>query len=137
MKDILPGGFVRSGPQLPAHFQRCRGGLLVETLVAVVAFTLVGTAVLTGVSTAQISGAKFEGQSFAENAARNQMEYIFDQPYQPPPHSYATIDPPRGYTISATAEELVPGDLDIERVVVVVTRGAVNILTLETLRVRS
>ena len=57
---------------------------MLETVVAVVIFTLVGTAVLAALSTAHTSGARTESQSIAENLARNQMEDAFCRAYQEP-----------------------------------------------------
>jgi hypothetical protein len=57
------------------------GGLMVETVVAVSLMTLVGTALLSGLSTTHISGAKTERQSMGENIARNVMAHVFSQAY--------------------------------------------------------
>jgi hypothetical protein len=58
-----------------------RGGMLLETVVAIIVFALIGTTVLVGVSTARRSGAIVDHQSIAENVARNQMEYTFSRAY--------------------------------------------------------
>ena len=51
----------------------CRGGMFIETIL------------LSGISGTRSSGARTERQGFAENIARNQIEYIFTLPYQEPP----------------------------------------------------
>ena len=53
--------------------QDAKGDLLLETVIAVTLFTLIGAAVLGGLSTAHFSGTKIEGHSTAENVVRNQM----------------------------------------------------------------
>ncbi len=110
--------------------------MLVEVVVAVGVFALVGTAVLAGMSTTHLSGAKTESQSVAENVARNQMEYVFSLPYQTPPGAYPTIVPPEGYDVSIASEEYVADDPNVEKLIVTVTRGGEETLTLETLRAR-
>ena len=113
------------------------GNLLLETLVAITIFALVGVAVLSGTSTALNTGSKVEDQSVAEQIARNQMESVFNESYQEPLSTpYPTIVPPAGYTISLTADEYLTGDKDIEMVVVTVSRDSKSILVLETLRTR-
>ena len=109
---------------------------MLEVLMAVVVFAVVGTAVLSGVSIAQISGSNLETQSTAENLARNQMESVFTQPYQPVPYTYTSVQLPPGYVAGAQAEEFVTGDGDIQRVIVTVSRDGQDILILETLRAR-
>jgi len=119
-----------------AFLAGCRGGLMLETVIAVAVLGLVGTAVLAGLSTTQSSGAKTEGQSVAENIARNQMEHIFALPFQDPPSTYSVVATPAGYGVTAQALQYVPGDVNIEKLVVTVTRGAQELLVLETLRTR-
>ena len=64
--------------------QDSTGTILLETAVASIVFALVGTAVLSGMSTMYDSGSLTEAQSVAENLARNQMEFVFNQPYREP-----------------------------------------------------
>ena len=116
--------------------RNCRGEFLMETMIAVMVFALIGTAVLSGVSMAHTSGASTERQSTAENIARNQMEYIFSLPYQNPPSSYPTIGVPQGYGVTCTAEEYVLGDPNIEKVIITVTFDSTQQLVLETLRIK-
>ena len=113
------------------------GSLLLETVVAITVFALAGGAVLSGASTALNTGSRVENQSVAEVIARNQMESVFNETYQEPLGTpYPTIVPPAGYAISLAADEYLPGDVDIEMVIVAVSRYSENILVLETLRTR-
>ena len=114
----------------------CQGGFLLETVVAVAIFTLVGTAAVSGLSMTQTTGAKAEVRSIAENVSRNQMEYLFSLPYQLPPSWYPTVTPPAGYSVSAEAQEYVPGDSNVEKVVVTVTRDGQDLFILETMRTK-
>ena len=114
-----------------------RGSLLLESMIAITVFAVVGGAVLSGTSTALSTGSIIEGQSVAEEIARNQMESVFNQSYQEPAGSpYATIVPPARYAFSVAADEYLSGDVDIEMVVVTVSRDSQSIMVLETLRTR-
>lgn len=114
-----------------------RGSLLLESTIAITVFAIVGGAVLSGTSTSLKTGDVVEGQSIAEEIARNQMESVFNESYQEPPGTpYATMVPPSGYAISVTADEYLTGDVDIEMVVVTVSRNSENLLVLKTLRTR-
>ena len=123
-----------------------RGGLLLETVVAVIVFALVGTTVLVGVSTARRSGAIVDNQSIAENVARNQMEYVFSRAYKAPPLSYTSISDlpdndfnvPSGFTVTAAAV-LRTGSVDpnIETVRVRVSHLGKQVLVVETIRGRN
>jgi hypothetical protein len=64
------------------------------------------------------------------------MEYIFSLPFQAPPSSYPSVTVPAGYGVTAVGQQYVPGDVDIEKLVVVVNQGARELLVLETLRTR-
>ena len=112
-----------------------RGVFLLESVVAVAIFTVIGAAVFASVSTGRISGSKTEGQSVAENIGRNQMEHIRSLLYQPPPYTYPAVATPPGYTVVPVAQEYLAGETDIEKIVVTVTRNGVEVLVLETLRV--
>ena len=122
-----------------------RGGLLLETLVAVIVFALIGTTVLVGVSTARRSGAIVDNQSIAENVARNQMEYVFSRAYKAPPLDYGSISDlpgndfkvPSGFTVTATTI-LRSGsvDPDLETVQVIVNHLGQQVLVVETIRGR-
>ena len=122
-----------------------RGALLLETVVAIIVFALIGTTVLVGVSTARRAGVIVDNQSIAENLARNQMEYVFNQAYKSPPLSYASIadlpdndfDVPSDFGVTAAAV-LRSGstDPDIETVRVTISHFGEELLVLETIRGR-
>ena len=111
-----------------------RGALLMEALVAVSVFTLLGTAVLSGSSTMYRALAGAEQDALAENVARNQIEVILAAPYQDPPHTYTPLPAPPGYAVTAEAQEVVAGEPNIARLVVVVTLNGEPAMTLESLR---
>ncbi|MCH8206022.1 MAG: hypothetical protein IH956_03355 [Chloroflexi bacterium] len=113
------------------------GGPMVETVVALSVFIAVGTSVLLGIRTIQTSGNSTEGRAVAENIARNQMAHIFSLSYQDATSTYPSIaDVPTDYTVTAVANEFLSGDVDIQKIVVTVTRGGRSLLVLETLRAR-
>ena len=122
-----------------------RGGLLLDTVVATIVFALIGTTVLVGVSTARRTGTIVDNQSIAENLARNQLAYVFDQAYKPPSLSYASIAdlPNNDFGVPSdfgvtTAAVLRTGsnDPDIETVRVTISHSGEDILVLETIRGR-
>jgi hypothetical protein len=128
--------------------QDSRGVALLESVMAITIFAALGTALMVGIRTANISGAVVEDHSIAEQLARNQMEYVFTQPYLAPPSAYPsilnstdvtyTVDP--GFTVTADALVWAEGnpaivtDTNIEKVVVTVSDASRDILVLETLR---
>jgi type II secretory pathway pseudopilin PulG len=118
----------------------CRGSLLLETVIAVMVFALVGVAVLAGLSTAYTSGSKTEVQSVAENLARNQVESIFSGPYREPQQTpYPTMTGvPTGYSIGTAVDfkDAVSPDPEVEKISVTARYDGRDILTLETLRGR-
>ena len=89
---------------------------MVEVVVAVLLFGVVGSAVLAGLSTAHTSGARTKAQSVAENLARNQLEDVFSQPYLSPPASYNSVTTPSGYDVTAVGEEFVTGDSNVSKI---------------------
>ena len=123
-----------------------RGSILLETVVAVVIFALIGAATMVGIQTATLTGERVEDKSIAENLARNQMEHVFSQAYKAPPLDYDSIadipgntfSVPSDFTVTAVAVER-PGTVgtDIETVKVTVSRNGQEILVLETIRGRN
>ena len=114
-----------------------RGTMMVEALIAVSVFTLLGAAVLSGSTATRSASASAEQAAVAENIARNQLETILAAPYQDPPHSYAPISTPPGYAVTAGAQELVGGDTNVAIISVSVTLKGEPVLTLESLRTRA
>ena len=121
----------------------CRGSILLETVVAVIIFALIGAATMVGIQTATQTGESVEDKSLAEILARNQMEHVFNQAYKAPPLDYASIadiqgntfSVPSDFTVTATAVER-PGTVgaEVEDVKVTITRNGQEILVLETIR---
>ena len=118
---------------------------LIEMIIALAMFSSAGTAVLLGVSAAHTSSTVVEGSAVAENLARNQMEYVFTQPYEavgtPYPSvaddSSLNITVPSGFGVSAMPQIYATPDAfsgSIQKVVVTVTRDGQSILVLESLR---
>lgn len=67
--------------------------MLLETIIAMLVFGVMGAAVLSGLSTAHRAGAKIEQQPMAEVIARNQMEYVLSLPYVEPPSPLSRSKP--------------------------------------------
>ena len=111
-----------------------RGTMMLEAVVGVLVFSLIGTATLSGLSTAQFTRTATERQSQVENIARNEMEYFFSLPYQNPPGPCPTIAVPQDYSVGCVTEEAIAGDPSIAKVVVTVTHLGQEKLILETIR---
>ena len=129
-----------------------RGFAMLETIMAITIFAALGTAIMVGIRTANISGAIVDEQSIGEKLARNQMEYVLTQDYVSPPGSYVTLDQAQdvtftvdtGYSVTAVAEALTAAEFDLsivndtnmQKVTVTINHGSKTILTLETLRTK-
>ena len=122
-------------------FGDSKGTILLETTVASIVFALVGTAVLSGLSTMYDSGSLTEAQSQAENLARNQMEFVFNQNYREPQQlSYSTISGvPANYVVATTVDyaDINSPNPEVALVVVTASYRGQDILTLQTLRGRT
>jgi type II secretory pathway pseudopilin PulG len=85
-----------------------KGSPMLEAIVGITIFAVVGAAVLGGVSTTRRTGASIERQGVAETIARNQIENLFSQPYRPPGTSYATstssVVLPPGFNVTLTTQ---------------------------------
>ena len=112
----------------------CRGTLLMETTVLLSVFGLLGATAMLAVQTSQIAERQFETHSLAENLIRNQMEYMFEQAYVPPPGVYLTVTPPPSYVLTAQAVVYAATSTSIERVRVTVFKEGRQVKLLETLR---
>ena len=128
------GSRIRYGLKLFAKGER--GSLLMETVIALVIFVLVGGTVLRGVSTTLLSGASTENQSIAENIARNQLESIAAQPFQEIAANYTVVTTPDGYQVAITSEQLLTKlESEIQTLIVTVSRDdGEEILRLETIK---
>ena len=113
----------------------CKGGPMLETIVAVMVFSVVGTVVLSGLSVARTSAAKIEERTAMASIARNQLEYALSLPYQAPPSMYIAREV-SGYSVTVEALEWVPEDPDVERVVVALTSDGTEVLVRTTLRAK-
>ena len=118
-------------------FAAQRGGLLVETVVVLSVFGVLGTTVLSGLQTGSISKRNFEQDSTEENITRNQMDSVFEQPYKAPDDpdpTYTSITPPAGYTVTAESITHYATSTDISTVRITVMRGGQTVRVHETLR---
>lgn len=107
-----------------------------ESIFAIMILGLIGSAVLSGVSTLHISGSKTKARSDFENVARNQMEDTLNQTYQNPPFTYPSIPAPAGCTATSQAEEYVVNDPNIEKITVTVSCSGYDDYVFETLRTK-
>lgn len=113
-----------------------RGALLAEALAAVSVFTLLGTAVMTSVSATGAASENIRVSATSDTLASNQIQEILANPYVDPPFTFTTIAPPTGYSLTAVAEQYIPGDTNIAKIIVTVVYKAEVAATLETLRLK-
>ncbi len=113
-----------------------RGAFLAEALAAVSVFTLLGTAVMTSVSATGAASESIRVSATADTLASNQIQEILSNPYVDPPFTFTTIAPPTGYSLTAVAEQYIPGDINIAKIIVTVMYKAEVAATLETLRLK-
>ncbi len=112
------------------------GGLLIETVVALTVFGVLGSAVLSGVQTSHVSKRNFDVQSEAENLVRNQMESALQKTYKAWPATYdAVTSTQAGFTVTAQAVQYSTStDSNIQTVRVTVTHQGQTIKVFETVR---
>jgi hypothetical protein len=113
-----------------------RGAFLAEALAAVSVFTLLGTAVMTSVSATGAASESIRVSATADTLASNQIQEIMATPYVAPPFTFRTIAAPTGYSLTAIAEQYIPGDTNIAKIIVTVMYKAEVAATLETLRLK-
>ena len=112
-----------------------RGTILLETTIALSIFGVVGTAVLSSVSSTHITMGQLDVRSTAGNIARNQLEYTFNDSYYEPPYSYDTIATPQNYAVTAEAVDY-NGDPNLQNVRVTVFFEGKKVRELEELRTK-
>lgn len=122
--------------RLKAAFGNQRGSLLVETLVALGVFSMIGIAILAAVQTGHITKGKFDEQSTGENLIRKQLESVFAQPYLGPGGSYQPVAAPSGYSVMTESLVHDATSTDIENIRVTVYHQGRLLDTVETLRSR-
>ena len=108
--------------------------LMVESLVSIVLFSMLGIGVFTAVQTGHIAKRSFDEQSNEENIVRNQIEAVFAAHYQGPGSTYTAVTPPAGYAVTAVALTYDGSSTDIEIVRVTVQHHGQTVETFETLR---
>ena len=137
VRSVGPSVVASAAARACARVRSQRGTMMVEALIAVSVFTLLGAAVLSGSTSTRNASARAEQAAVAENIARNQLETILAAPYEDPPHSYAPVSTPPGYAVTADAQVLVVNDTNIATIVVAVTLKGEPVLTLESVRARA
>ena len=112
------------------------GALLIETLVALVVFGVLGSAVLSGVQTSFVSKRNFDVQSEAENLVRNQLESTLEETYTAWPDTYAAVtSTPAGFTVTAEALKYSTStDTNIQTIRVTVYHQGLPVKVFETVR---
>lgn len=90
-----------------------RGGMLIETVILVSVFGIIGSAVATSTQTSFIAKRVAEKQATTENIIRNQVDYTLSQKFKPageePSYDLITDDPaypdlPDGYSVTVESQ---------------------------------
>ncbi len=113
-----------------------RGALLIETVVALAVFGVLGVAVLGAVQTSHITKRDFDIYSTTENLIRNQLEFVLEQPYKDPGQTYLSIVPPDGYSITAESLTYDVTSTDISTVRVTVYQDGQAVKVFDTIRTK-
>ncbi len=136
---------VKKGPlfHLPSSRLQQRGSLLLETIILMSVFGLLGVAVLGAVQTSYFAKGKFAVQSTAENIARNLIDYVFEQDYLAPTEPGAAYPSlpyvlPDGFSVEADAlkYDTENSNCNISKVRITVSLNDEEVRVFETLRAR-
>ncbi len=112
-----------------------KGGLLLETVVALSVFGVVGTSLMSGIQTSYSSKTQFDIRSRAENIVRNEMEGAFAQAYKPPGQTYSTASTSDGFIVTSEAIDYsTTSDSNLEMVRITVQHGGFTVKVLEAAR---
>ena len=126
----------RDNTTLPARLRRRLwrlvnrqgGGLLLETVVALSVFGVVGTSLMSGIQTSYTTKTQFDIRSRAENIVRNEMEAVFAQAYKPPGQTYSTATTSDGFIVTSEAIDYsTSSDSNLEMVRITVQRGGLTV----------
>ena len=110
------------------------GATLLEILISIAILGTFAVILLSTLSVGSISTNTSNVQSYAEDLAQNEMEYVMSYSYLTPPATYPVISNiPAGYMISASATP-VSGYYTLSKVTVTVSRSARVLVTLDSLK---
>lgn len=128
-----------------------RGIVLAEALVALALLGILGTGLISALTTSTTARGRVEEEVAAHNLARAQMEYtknapyiayVFGNPDVPPnyariddPGNPDAVDVPAGYSIGLSAQALNQPDDGIQEITVIVSRDGRSLVTLRTYKV--
>ena len=109
-----------------------KGFSIIETLIAIALFGVIGVSISLGLSMAARSNIISDEQTTAESLARSQIEYVQQSPFSDPA-GYEMVSTPDNYSI---VEPFVASfGNGIQHISVTVMHGTKTILTLEDYKV--
>jgi len=113
-----------------------KGSLLIEALIAIALFAIIGSVFLSALSTGFIALGLTDEQVTAQVLARTQLEDTKSQPYVTAPTTYpTTVTPPDGYSVSVEALPIPDADDSIQKIKVTVSRDGYVLLEVEDYKV--
>ncbi len=107
-----------------------KGTSLLETVIGVLLFSVIGAAFLSGLGTASIAVFGRDERQTSKNLALSQMEYVRSQPYA------ATYDPSSsitetypGYSVAIYADDVDSASADVQQIRIVVSHQGRPVVT--------
>ena len=112
-----------------------RGFGLTESVIAVAILGVTVVAFVTALSTGMLAVGEQDREVVAQSLVRSQLEYTKSYPYDSEATTYPVVATSANYTISVAVSPVPNTDADIQKITVIVSHGAEEILTVADYKV--